>query len=78
MVLEMAVLKRIINKKIAYFGSYGWSGGALAHLKKIIEPVKWDLVGSFDFAGGVTKENLKRGETFGIKFGELIFNTGSK
>ena len=77
-VLEMAVLKRILNKKIAYFGSYGWSGGGLAHLKKIVEPVKWDLVDSFDFQGGVTKENLKKGEAFGEKFGKLILEVSSQ
>jgi len=76
-VLEMAVLKRIVNKKIAYFGSYGWSGGALAHLKKIIESVKWDIVDSFEFVGGVTKENLKRGEAFGEEFGNSILDTFS-
>jgi len=71
-VLEMAVLKRVLNKKVAMFGSYGWSGGALRHLKKIIEPVKWELVDSFEFAGGPTAENLKRGEEFGSGFAEVI------
>ena len=71
-VLEMAVLKRVLNKKVAMFGSYGWSGGALKHLKKIIEPVKWQLVDSFEFVGGATEEDLKRGEDFGARFAEAI------
>jgi len=75
-VLEMAVLKRVLNKKMAMFGSYGWSGGALKHLKKIIEPVKWELVDSFEFAGKPTEEDLKRGEEFGARFGELISRIG--
>ena len=71
-VLEMAVLKRVLNKKVAMFGSYGWSGGALRRLKQIIEPVKWELVDSFEFAGGPTGEDLKKGEEFGARFAEVI------
>jgi len=71
-VLEMAALKRVLNKKVAMFGSYGWSGGALRHLKQIIEPVKWELVDSFEFAGGPTAEDLKKGEEFGARFAEVI------
>jgi anaerobic nitric oxide reductase flavorubredoxin len=71
-VLEMAVLKRVLNKKVAYFGSYGWSGGALRHLKRIIEPVKWELVDSFEFVGKPAEEDLKKGEEFGASFAEII------
>ncbi len=72
--LEMAVLKRVLNKKVAMFGSYGWSGGALKHLKKIVEPVKWELVDSFEFIGKPTEEDLKRGDEFGDRFAEVIKN----
>jgi len=72
--LEMAVLKRVLNKKVAYFGSYGWSGGALRHLKQIIEPVKWELVDSFEFVGKPTEEDLSRGEEFGARFAELYYS----
>ncbi len=71
-VLEMAALKRVLNKKIAYFGSYGWSGGALKHLKKIIEPVRWEMVDSLEFVGKPTDEDLKKGEEFGASFAEII------
>jgi flavorubredoxin len=70
--LEMAVLKRVLNKKFAMFGSYGWSGGALRHLKQIIEPVKWELVDSFEFTGKPTEGDLRRGEEFGASFAEVI------
>jgi anaerobic nitric oxide reductase flavorubredoxin len=73
-VLEMAVLKRVLNKKVAMFGSYGWSGGALRHLEKIIEPVKWELVDSFEFTGRPTEEELEKGEEFGASFAEVIKN----
>lgn len=71
-VLEMAALKRIMNKKAAYFGSYGWSGGALKNLSAIVEPVKWELVDSFEFVGKPTDEELRKGEEFGARFAELI------
>jgi anaerobic nitric oxide reductase flavorubredoxin len=73
-VLEMAVLKRVLNKKVAMFGSYGWSGGALRHLEKIIEPVKWELVDSFEFTGRPTEAELEKGEEFGASFAEVIKN----
>ncbi|MDH4272465.1 MAG: flavodoxin domain-containing protein, partial [Candidatus Aminicenantes bacterium] len=71
-VLTMAVNKRIFNRKAAFFGSYGWSGGALKEVKKIIEPAKWDLGETLEFIGSPRAEDLKRGEEFGRKFAESI------
>lgn len=71
-VLEMAALKHIRYKKAAYFGSFGWSGGALNQLEKIIEPIKWELINTLEFEGGITQERLKLGEEFGKKFAEMI------
>jgi anaerobic nitric oxide reductase flavorubredoxin len=71
-VLHMAAHKRIINKKAAYFGSYGWSGGALKDVKKIVEPLKWEIVDSFEFIGSPTKEDMETAREFGRKFAELI------
>ena len=71
-VLEMAALKHIRNKKVAYFGSYGWSGGALRQMEKIIEPMKWELTDTLAFNGGITQERLRQGEAFGRSFAEII------
>ncbi len=71
-VLDMAVDKRILGRKAAYFGSYGWSGGALKELKKIIEPAKWELWGDFTFRGSPAKEDLRKGEEFGRNFAKFI------
>ncbi|MFZ2054261.1 MAG: FprA family A-type flavoprotein [Candidatus Aminicenantales bacterium] len=70
--LTMAVNKRIFNRKAAFFGSYGWSGGALREVKKIIEPAKWDLGETLEFIGSPKTEDLKKGEEFGRKFAESI------
>jgi anaerobic nitric oxide reductase flavorubredoxin len=70
--LTMAVNKRILNRKAAFFGSYGWSGGALREVKKIVEPAKWDLNETLEFIGSPKREDLKRGEEFGRRFAESI------
>jgi len=71
-VLDMAAHKRIRNKQVARFGSYGWGGGAQRDFERIIEPLKWELVESFEFMGGPTEADLKRGEEFGARFARLI------
>jgi flavorubredoxin len=71
-VLTMAVNKRILNRKAAFFGSYGWSGGALKDIRRIIEPAKWDLGEVFEFLGGPRPEDLAEGREFGRRFAERI------
>ncbi|MBA7467629.1 MAG: MBL fold metallo-hydrolase [Spirochaeta sp.] len=71
-VLEMAALKKVLNKKAAMFGSFGWSGGALRAIKKIVEPLKWDLADVFEFQGGPTPEDLKKGHEFGVEFAKKV------
>jgi len=71
-VLEMAAVKRIRGRKVARFGSYGWSGGAQSHFERLIEPLKWELSDSFEFVGGPTEEDLRRGEEFGARFARGI------
>jgi anaerobic nitric oxide reductase flavorubredoxin len=68
----MAVTKSVKNKIAAMFGSYGWSGGALRDLKKTVEPAKWSIIDAFEFAGGATKEDLKKAEEFGAGFAREV------
>jgi anaerobic nitric oxide reductase flavorubredoxin len=71
-VLNYASLKKITGKRLMTFGSYGWSGGALRTIKSIVEPLGWDLIESYEFRGGPTQEDLKKGEELGEKFAEII------
>jgi flavorubredoxin len=71
-VLNNVALKRIMNKKLITFGSYGWGGGALKTIKKIVEPLSWELFESYEFNGGPTDEDLRKGEELGKKFAQLI------
>lgn len=70
--LEIAGDKGVKNKKLAMFGSYGWSGGALKHLEHIVEPLDWQMVGSLEFIGAPSQEELKQGFEFGASFAEAI------
>jgi anaerobic nitric oxide reductase flavorubredoxin len=67
-VLQMAERKRIRNKRVARFGSYGWSGGAQRHFERLIESLKWELVDTLEFAGGPSAQDLEAGVDFGHRF----------
>jgi flavorubredoxin len=70
--LQEAGIKRVINKKAAIFGSYGWSGGAEKRIRNIVEPLKWEVTSCFIFQGGPTDEDLKNALTFGKEFAESL------
>ena len=68
----MIAHKRTMNKKAAYFGSYGWSKGAHRECLQITEKLHWEWTDVFEFAGGATKEQLHEAEAFGQRFAELV------
>ncbi len=70
--IEMAALKRIVAKKTAIFGSYGWSRGAVEAFKKLVEPLKWDVTDVLEFNGGPTRDLLVLAEQFGARFAEAV------
>jgi len=70
--LVAAEQKHIRKRTAAWFGSHGWSGGALRHLKRLIEPMKWDLTDTFEFAGAPTEDELREAGEFGARFARLI------
>ena len=76
-ILEKAALKSIRNKKTAYFGSYGWSRGALKKMQSMTEELNWEMVDAFEFAGGPAPEDFKTGFALGKKFAESVKKSGS-
>lgn len=70
--LTMAVNKRITGRPAAYFGSYGWSGGALKDMKRIVEPAKWQVLQTLEVTGSPTHDDLKKGEDLGRAFAETL------
>ncbi|MBL7202395.1 MAG: FprA family A-type flavoprotein [Anaerolineae bacterium] len=71
-VLEIAGHKKIRGRLTARFGSYGWSGGAQREFERIVTPLQWDIVDTFEFVGAPTEDELRHGEEFGARFAELI------
>jgi anaerobic nitric oxide reductase flavorubredoxin len=71
-VLNYAALKRIMKRQAMMFGSFGWGGGALRTIKRIVEPLKWDISDTCEFQGGPTAADLKEGEELGKKFARAI------
>ena len=71
-VIDMAGLKRVINKKAAIFGSYGWSKGGMAAFQKLADPLKWQVTDMLEFRGTPTAELLKQGEEFGERFAAAV------
>jgi len=66
-VLDMAGRKRIRDRKLAYFGSFGWSGGARRELGKLAEDLGWDFTEYLEFRGAPGPETLKQGEALGYQ-----------
>ena len=71
-VLEMILHKRIQNRKAAYFGSYGWSGGAKRDCLRITEKLKWDWVETLEVQGGPANKELHRARELGERFARLL------
>jgi len=71
-VLRMAAHKRVRNKLVARFGSYGWSGGAQRDFERLIEPLQWQLTDSLEFVGSPENSELGQGENFGAQFARVL------
>jgi len=77
-VLDMAARKRIQSRKLAYFGSYGWSGGARREIAKIAERLKWDLDEPWEFNGAPTHDDLVNGRDMGYAFAMALKDGGGE
>ncbi len=71
-VLDMIARKRIQNREVAYFGSYGWSGGARREIASLVEKLKWNLFESWEFLGGASADKLARAEELGYRFAQSL------
>ena len=59
--------KKSKSKQIAPFSTTGFEG--------IAEKLKWGILATFDFVGGPSEEDLKKGEEFGERVANLILNS---
>ncbi len=60
--LEIMKKKHFWYKKVLYFGSFGWSGGAQKEFDALKENMHWDMFDPVVFKGHPTDEHLKKGE----------------
>ena len=74
LVLHMAEIKRVFNKEVIYFGSYGWGGGATRLLRRQFEKISWHMRENLEFPGQTTEKNLKEAFEMSKRFGEAILN----
>ncbi|MFX1327863.1 MAG: FprA family A-type flavoprotein [Promethearchaeota archaeon] len=63
--MELLQKKHIWYKKVLFFGSYGWSGGAQKEFTSLSENMHWDILEQLTFKGHPTKDQLERGEKLG-------------
>lgn len=71
-VLDMAAHKRIFGRKAAFFGTYGWSGGAFKEFQRIANELKWTITHNLEIKGMPGKEELEKAENWGEAFARLI------
>jgi len=57
-VLDMFARKKVMNKKVLRFGSFGWSGGAQRELETLTEKLQWDFMNPVEWQGAPTRETL--------------------
>jgi flavorubredoxin len=61
------------KNKIGFaFGSYGWGGGAVKAITKILESLKFEIIEPFQVKFRPTEDELKRAFEMGEKLAEKI------
>ncbi len=60
--LDMFGRKKVWNKKVLRFGSFGWSGGAQREMDTLTGKLKWDFLDPVEWQGVPGDEDLKRAE----------------
>lgn len=71
-VIRYAAEKKIHRRKAAFFGSYGWGGGAKDGFLCLIKPMGWELIDSLEVTGAPTGRDLQRAEQLGAQFAREI------
>ena len=56
-VIDGLILKKVKNKKVFRFGSYGWVGGAQRDFDTKTEKSGWDVTGIYEWQGTPTEED---------------------
>lgn len=76
--LRLLERKRLRNRVVGIFGSYGWRGGATAKLAEKVRALGWELVGTVEFGGAPTPEELRQGRELGRAVAARVKTTAVK
>ncbi len=76
-VLDLAARKRIRDRKVGYFGSFGWSGGARKEIADWAEKLHWDMIENWEFPGGPDRAKLTEAEELGYRFAMALKDKSS-
>jgi anaerobic nitric oxide reductase flavorubredoxin len=71
-IMDLLKKKFIKYKKVLYFGSYGWSGGAKKEFENLSENMNWDIYESIAYRGYPSQEDLEKGEKQAFKLAEDV------
>ncbi|MFW6048801.1 MAG: FprA family A-type flavoprotein, partial [Candidatus Bipolaricaulota bacterium] len=64
--INLATKKKLKERKVGFFGSYGWSGGSVRELNEAAEGLNWEVVaGPVEFNGAASPEKLEEGFQLG-------------
>lgn len=56
-VIDELIMKKVKNKKVFRFGSFGWVGGAQRDFDAKTEKSGWDVVGCYEWQGAATEDD---------------------
>jgi anaerobic nitric oxide reductase flavorubredoxin len=70
--LNMAKTKHIFNKKAAGFGSFAWGGGGQREFNELIQSLRWESYGNFEYKGIPDSGDLNEGRKFGFEFAKKL------
>jgi anaerobic nitric oxide reductase flavorubredoxin len=76
--MELLQKKHVYYKKVLYFGSFGWSGGAQKDFEKLTENMKWDILDPLAFRGHPTNDDLEKGASLAKQLADQVKEIPSK
>jgi flavorubredoxin len=71
-VLRLLERKRLKNRVVGIFGSFGWKGGAMRKLREKVIELGWELVGELEFHGAPGPAELVRARELGKDVGQRV------
>ncbi|MDR1219457.1 MAG: FprA family A-type flavoprotein [Treponema sp.] len=71
-IIDLFKRKRLFGKTVLRIGSFGWIGGAKKEYEAAIEPLKWNNLKSYEWAGFPSEEDLVALEACGRELAQSV------